>query len=275
MSTIKAGVIGHPIAHSLSPLIHNYWLRQHGIDATYDAVDIAPENLRRGIDDMIARGYRGFNVTIPHKQAVMSLCDSIDETAQRIGAVNTVVVREGGVLHGMNTDSYGFVENIRQTIRDIDLQGKAALVLGAGGAARAIVHGLLALGIGDIRLANRTREKAQDIAADFPVQVIDWESRAAAAADIAALVNTTALGMAGQPALEFDMGQLPTQALVCDIVYRPLQTDLLKTAAQRGNQIVTGIGMLLHQARPAFREWFGVLPEVDAQLQQKILEELK
>jgi len=271
VAKIKACVIGHPVGHSLSPLLHNHWIKQHGFPAEYSAVDIAPGQLSDGVQRLINENYIGFNVTLPYKQDIIELCDSIDETARRIGAVNMVVVRENGKLRGFNTDSFGFVENILQEAGDVNLRGGTALVLGAGGAARAIVHGLLGLGLREIRIANRSRGKAEEIGATFPIKTVDWQDREEAAQGAAILVNTTALGMAGQPELGFDLQHLPATALVCDIVYKPLETALLKAAKARGNPIVTGIGMLLHQARPAFREWFGIMPEVDGELRQKIL----
>ena len=272
---IKAGVIGHPAGHSLSPLIHNYWIRYYGFPGIYGIVDIMPDDFENGVRRLIEDGYIGFNVTIPYKQKIMALCDSVDETARRIGAVNTVIVDEAGRLRGINTDSYGFVENILTSDIPCDLKGAKALVLGAGGAARGIVHGLSRMGVEEITITNRTRQKAEEIATTFPVKIIDWTDRAAGLADIGILVNTTALGMEGQPALEIELDNLPPQALVCDIVYRPLQTHLIRDARARHNPVITGIGMLLHQARPAFREWFGVMPEVDKEMEQAVLKGLE
>ena len=269
---IYTGVIGYPVGHSLSPLIHNYWITRHGFDADYAALEILPGTLESSIGHMIEEGYAGFNVTIPYKQEIMALCDSVSDTAGLIGAVNTVVITENGHLKGMNTDSFGFVENIWKAMPHIDFSGRTALVLGAGGAARAVVHGLGRLGVTDIRITNRTRAKAEHIAATFPAQVVDWHERESAADGAALLVNTTALGMDGQEALSFNLTHLPDSAIVCDIVYKPLQTVLLQEAAARGNPVVTGIGMLLHQARPAFKAWFGVMPEVDGTLQEMVLE---
>ncbi len=268
----KVGVIGYPVGHSLSPLIHNHWIRAYGFNAQYEAVEILPEKLEPSVRHMLDQGFIGFNVTIPHKQAIMTLCDTLDEAAQIIGAVNTVCVRADGSLHGMNTDAFGFVENLRQSHPAVDLADGKALVLGAGGAARAIVQGLREMGVKDIVLSNRTRGKAEEIAADFPVSVVPWTQREAAAEVANILVNTTSLGMTGQPDLEFDLAALPPASVVYDIVYKPLYTPLLQQAQRRGNVIVTGIGMLLHQARPAFKEWFGVMPAVDDKLQQKVLE---
>ncbi|MCB9990176.1 MAG: shikimate dehydrogenase [Rhodospirillales bacterium] len=272
-NNIKAGVIGYPLGHSLSPLIHNYWIERYGLHGHYDAIEIVPGRLEQSVNKMIEDGYAGFNVTIPYKQDIMSLCDALSDTAQAVGAVNTVRVGERGRLHGHNTDSYGFAENIRRALPGRSFENKTALVLGAGGAALAVLHALGGMGLGEIRITNRTAEKARRAAQRFGASVINWDRREAAAQDVELLVNTTALGMTGQPELVFDLSHLPPQAAVCDIVYKPLHTDLLRQAQRRGNDIVTGIGMLLHQARPAFEGWFGVLPDVDEALQEKILEQ--
>jgi len=272
---IKTGLIGHPVAHSLSPLLHNHWIKFYGFPALYQAVEIAPGKLDESVRRLVEEGFIGFNVTLPYKQDIIPLCQSIDETARRIGAVNTVVVREDGRLRGLNTDSYGFVENILASDTKKDLYGGSALVLGAGGAARAVVHALLTLGVRDIKIANRTKDKALEIGAVFPSKAVEWAERAKAAEGVSILVNTTSLGMTGQPPLELDLQYLPKDALVCDIVYKPLETELLRNAKARGNPVVTGIGMLLHQARPAFREWFGIMPDVDEEVRQKMLQGLK
>jgi shikimate dehydrogenase len=272
MSFIKCGVIGHPIAHSKSPLIHNHWIAQYGLSGIYDAVDIAPDTLKDGITKLIDAGYAGFNVTAPHKQAVMHLCAEIDDTACAIGAVNTVAIKDG-TLHGFNTDAFGFIENVRQHAFGVDFAARPVVVLGAGGAARAIVYGLLEAGAKEIIVTNRTFEKAQDIAAinkDI-VRAAAWDARAKILEGAGFLVNTTALGMAGKDALEIDLSRLPKDAVVSDIVYAPLMTELLTQADAGGRQIVTGIGMLLHQARPAFEKWFGVLPDVTPALEAKVL----
>lgn len=275
-ASIKACVIGHPVAHSKSPLIHRHWIESYGLSGTYEAVDVSPESLESGIRDLVRKGYAGFNVTIPHKQAVMALCDRLDETARAVGAVNTVVIEQDGSLSGKNTDVFGFVENVRQSVPSVNFRKGPALVLGAGGAARAIVHGLLREGVPEVRLVNRTLSKAEDLALDFPVRVpirvIDWEHRASALEDLSLLVNATSLGMTGQPPLDLPLEGLPKTCLVSDIVYAPLMTDLLTQASGHGNPVVTGIGMLLHQARPAFETWFGVLPDVTEELVKKATE---
>ncbi|PJB72130.1 MAG: shikimate dehydrogenase [Alphaproteobacteria bacterium CG_4_9_14_3_um_filter_47_13] len=265
-----SGVIGFPLGHSLSPFIHHYWIDYYNLSAKYNAVEIPTENFRDSVQKLIDESYRGFNVTLPYKQKIMTLCESLDETAQCIGAVNTIKIDDRGALHGMNTDSFGFAENIKDS--GISLQNKTALVLGAGGAARAVIHGLLSLGIQEIKIANRTREKAVDISRQFPVTVIDWDRREKESAAIDLLVNTTSLGMNGQSALDFDLEYLPLSATICDIVYKPLHTDLLRHAAARGHKVITGTGMLLHQARPAFYTWFGVMPEITDELETGLAE---
>lgn len=269
---MKAGVIGHPITHSKSPIIHQYWLDEYHISGSYEAIDIAPDNLAAEIQRLMAEGYSGFNVTVPHKQAVMALCDGLDETAQKIGAVNVVVIRNKK-LFGQNTDAFGFIQNIMTSQPDFSCDGKTAFILGAGGAARAVIYGLLQAGISRIKIANRTIEKAEELKEFAPdkIDIIDWEDRSKALMDVDLLVNTTSLGMMGKPILEIDLSALPTGALVNDIVYAPLMTDLLVAAEKRGNKIVTGIGMLLHQARPAFAAWTGTMPEVTKELEAQVL----
>jgi shikimate dehydrogenase len=272
MSFIKCGVIGHPIHHSKSPLIHNHWIAQYGLQGEYKAIDIAAENLKDGVQKLIDEGYAGFNVTLPHKQEIFKLCAGVDDTARSIGAVNTVVIKNGE-LHGSNTDAFGFIENVKHQAFGVDFAHKHAVVLGAGGAARAIVHGLIEAGAMKIILTNRTSDKAHEIAQANKniIQVVEWEKRDAALEGAGVLVNTTSLGMKGKDSLIIDISRLPKEATVCDIVYAPLMTDLLQQAEHRGHQIVTGIGMLLHQARPAFEKWFGVLPDVGAELEKKVL----
>ncbi|MCC6597195.1 MAG: shikimate dehydrogenase [Alphaproteobacteria bacterium] len=269
---IKAAVIGHPVRHSKSPLIHNYWIEKYALQGSYEAIDLAPVDLAFGIKRLIEEGYSGFNLTVPHKEAAMGLCNEIEEAALRIGAVNTLVVEETGRIRGLNTDSYGFTANIAQKKPGFFMSGKTALVLGAGGAARAVIDGLRAHEVSRILLTNRTREKALALAAGAQdIEVILWEEKDKALAAVEILINTTSLGMSGQPPLTIDLKHLPAEALVSDIVYAPLMTPLLQEAQMRGNPAVTGIGMLLHQARPAFEAWFGVLPDVDETLERMVL----
>ncbi|MBU6235336.1 MAG: shikimate dehydrogenase [Alphaproteobacteria bacterium] len=269
---MKAGVIGWPISHSKSPLIHGYWLEKFGLSATYEAIAIAPENLKADIERLVKAGYCGFNVTVPHKQAIMPLLDYIRADAERIGAVNTVVINPDGTLEGRNTDAFGFIENLREGAPKHDFKKAPAVVLGAGGAARAVVYALAEAGAPQIRIANRTLVRARELASAFKNCVaVDWEALPEAMEGAGLLVNTTSLGMKGQPPLEVTLNTLPLSALVHDIVYAPLQTELLQSAKQRGHTTVTGIGMLLHQARPAFHAWFGVMPDVDEALRAKVL----
>lgn len=267
---IRAGVIGHPISHSKSPLIHRHWMEKYKIDGDYKAIDIAPDALALGVRDLVRDGYAGFNVTVPHKVAIMELCDEVDATARAIGAVNTVVV-EDGKLYGRNTDAFGFIENLKVMQPDYTFE-RPAMMLGAGGAARAVIYGLLQQGVPHIAICNRSKDKAA-LLRDMDTQrisVVDWDARDQLAG-YGLLVNTTSLGMTGQPPLDVQIHSLPVDAVVYDIVYAPLMTDLLNAAQARGNPVVTGIGMLLHQARAAFEAWTGTLPEVDDALAQKAL----
>lgn len=270
-SPVKTAVIGHPVGHSLSPLIHNHWIATYGLTGTYEAIDIPPDDLAAGVKKLIAEGYAGFNVTIPHKQAIMALCEDIDPTARAIGAVNTVAIK-AGKLTGYNTDAYGFIENIRQQKPGFDFTAGPALILGAGGAARAVAYGLKQASVPEIFITNRTAEKSQKLAKELGLSALEWEKRNDALSNKNLLVNTTALGMNGQPPLKIDLSALPTTALVCDIVYKPLMTDLLTAATTRGHPVVKGLGMLLHQARPAFEYWFKTLPDVTPDLEQKLQE---
>jgi len=270
-----AGVMGWPVSHSRSPRLHGYWLRRYGIDGTYVPLPVAPKNLPAALTALPLLGFRGVNLTLPHKEAAVRLCDVIDGHARRIGAVNTVVVGEGGKLLGGNTDGYGFLENLRQESVWQATDGPAVL-LGAGGAARAIAVALLDAGVSRLRIVNRTIARAEALADALggPVEVIAWEKRSAALRDATLLVNTTTLGMTGAPPLELDLSRLPREAVVNDIVYVPLETQLLAGARARGNPVVDGLGMLLHQARPGFEKWFGVRPAVDAELRAFVLSDL-
>ena len=278
-TTRLAGVIGWPIHHSRSPKLHGHWLARYQIDGAFLPLAVKPERLADAVRGLTALGFQGCNVTLPHKQAVIDLLDRLDDTAGRIGAVNTIIVEPDGSLEGRNTDAFGFMENLRAGAPHWQ-PDRPALVLGAGGAARAVVVGLLEAGCPDLRLTNRTRDRADALRADLhavdpgfaaPIRVVDWSDRGAAGTGIGLLVNTTTLGMTGQPALEIDLSALPHDAVVADIVYAPLVTPLLGTAKARGLHTVDGVGMLLHQARPGFRAWFGVDPVVDAPLRAAVL----
>lgn len=273
-----AGVIGWPIGHSRSPRLHGYWLAQHNINGAYVPLAVAPGGLERAVRALPALGLRGVNVTIPHKEPVLAALDRISPDAQRIGAVNTIVVDEDGKLEGRNTDGFGFLANLREGCPGWTAGAGPAVVMGAGGAARAIVVALLDAGAPEVRLVNRTRNRAESLAIAIKgagtlgaIRLISWEERTRALADAAVLVNTTTQGMSGQPPLDLSLDDLPPTALVTDIVYTPLDTPLLCAARARGNPTVDGIGMLLHQARPGFAAWFGVMPEVTPELRHFVL----
>ena len=259
-----AGVMGWPVAHSRSPRLHGFWLRQHGIDGAYVPLAVRPENLPLALGALSVLGFAGCNLTIPHKEAALDLIDEITPLAARIGAINTVIVKADGTLCGDNTDAYGFIENLRGTVSGFDPATGPAVVLGAGGAARAVCAGLIEAGATEICLLNRTQERAEIVARDLgaALRVEPWSGRGAALQGAALLVNTTSLGMTGQAALDIDLAALPLAAVVNDLVYSPLTTALLGAAAERGNITVGGLGMLLHQARPGFAAWFGVEPDV-------------
>ncbi len=267
-----AGVVGWPVEHSLSPRLHGYWLDHYGVDGAYLPLAVRPDDIAQALEALPAFGFRGVNATVPHKEAALAACHEVDSLARRIGAVNTIRV-EGGRLLGSNTDAFGFLENLKEGTPDWRAEAAPAVVLGAGGAARAVVAGLLDAGAPEVRLVNRTLSRAEAIADALggPVAPVPWDRRGAALAEAGLLVNTTTLGMAGQPPLDLDLSELPADALVTDIVYAPLVTPLLELAMARGNPTVDGLGMLLHQARPGFEAWFGVRPEVTPALRAFVL----
>ena len=256
-----AGITGWPVSHSRSPRLHGFWIERHKVDGAYVPLPIEPRNWTTAIRGLVAAGFAGCNVTIPHKIAAFEICDTVDASARRAGAVNTLVFDDGKIT-GSNTDGLGFLNNVRQ--HGVDPAAGPALLLGAGGSARAIAAVLLDLGV-RVTIANRTRARAEDLAKDLPgLAVIDWESRHAAVADHALVVNTTPLGMGGQGDLPVDLSA--GKPAVADIVYVPLETPLLADARARGLKTVGGLGMLLHQAVPGFHAWFGVEPAVDDEL---------
>jgi shikimate dehydrogenase len=265
----RAGVIGWPVGHSLSPRIHRFWLAELGIRARYEAVVVPPDWLGDTIDGFRAGGWRGFNVTVPHKEAIIPLLDRLDPVAQTIGAVNTVVALGHGLFEGRNSDAPGFLASLTST-QAIEAD-RPAVILGSGGAARAILAALSDAGIREIRIANRDRARAEALAAVFPADVCDWADRAHALESAGLLVNATSLGMNGQPPLDIDLSRLPFSAVVTDIVYRPLVTDLLSRARVRGNITVDGLGMLLYQAVEGFAAWFGATPTVSEELRNHVL----
>jgi len=267
-----AGVIGWPIAQSRSPVLHGHWLAQYGIKGSYLPLPVQPERLADAIRGLRALGFSGCNVTIPHKLDVLKLMDAVDPVAQRIGAVNTIVVQDDGTLSGFNTDAYGFLASLRDVRPDWKASDGPVAVLGAGGASRAVVVALLDDGASEIRLLNRTKARAQELAQIDPsrIRVIEWDMRNDALDGAALLVNTTSQGMIGYPPLDVALDALPTNAMVCDIVYNPLETPLLAAALKRGNTAVDGLGMLLHQAVPAFEAFFGVRPHVSNELRRAV-----
>ncbi len=269
---IKACVIGYPLGYSRSPAIHRHWFRRYGVDGTYDALPVPPDSLRDEIFRLAQQGYAGFNVTIPFKEDVFSLCHTVDDAAKAIGAVNTVVIDRKGQLHGHNTDAYGFAQNLQQTIPNFSWVKDTVLVLGAGGAARAVLQAMKEKRVPNVLVANRTEDKAQQLAQHFGARAVPWDKCSQTMQDVSLLVNTTALGMVGKPPLVLSLDRLAENAVVYDIVYAPLVTPLLHNAVARGNRIVTGIGMLLHQAVPAFEAWTGIRPAVDADLERRVLE---
>jgi shikimate dehydrogenase len=269
--TIKAFVIGHPIAHSRSPLIHGQWLAEHGIDGSYEAIDVAPEALPAFFERLRSGEFAGGNVTIPHKEAVFALCDSVDPLATTIGAVNTLVVRDGRI-HGTNTDYLGFLGNLDASAPGWSDGPNDAVIIGAGGAARAILVALRRRDGGKVHVLNRTLEKAQALVAeiDGPFEAHGFDAFPQLAAHTGLVVNTSAIGMHGSRFDWLDFGLLSKTTLVTDIVYTPLVTPLLADAAAHGLRTVDGLGMLLHQAVPGFEAWFGVRPSVTPALRARI-----
>jgi shikimate dehydrogenase len=267
-----AGLIGWPVAQSRSPLLHGYWLKRYGIAGTYVPMPVRPGQVEVALRGLGALGFAGCNVTIPHKEDAAKLVDRIDPLGKRMGAINLVVVEGDGSLSGTNKDGYGFLENLREAKPDWRADAGPAVVLGGGGGARSVVVSLLDEGAPEVRLANRTRARAEQLKAEFggPVTIVDWAARHDALDGAALLVNTTNQGMVGQPVLDLRLDALPTTALVCDIIYNPLTPPLLAAARARGNPCVNGLGMLLHQARPAFEAWFGVAPEITPELRAEI-----
>jgi shikimate dehydrogenase len=272
-----AGVIGWPVSHSLSPRLHGYWLQEKKIDGAYLPLAIEPDKLKTCLPALRDMGFRGVNLTLPHKILALGLCDEVTAEASEIGAVNTIRFDEGRIL-GSNTDAFGFLESLKEAVPDLTLAGKRALLLGGGGAARAVLAALLGAGIAEVVLCNRSRDKAEYLQAKLSlttkcdVSVKDWAERGQNLDGLDLLVNSTSLGMVGQDPLEMSLEGLSPSALVADIVYRPLETDLLARARARGNACVDGLGMLLHQARPGFAAWFGEEPQVTPELRGFVLE---
>jgi shikimate dehydrogenase len=270
-----AGVMGWPVGHSRSPRLHGYWLAEHGIDGAYVPLPVRPEHFERALRALPVLGFRGANVTLPHKEAALALADRVTPEAKRIGAANTLVIDDRGLIEARNSDAYGFIENLREGAPGWRAQKGPAVVIGAGGASRAVLVALADAGVPEIRLLNRTAHRAEALAAGLggPIRVISWSDRGKALEGAGLLVNATTQGMAGEPALDLALDRLPSDAVVNDIVYVPLETPLLATARRRGNPVVDGLGMLLHQARPGFAAWFGVEPKVTPGLRNYVLQQ--
>jgi shikimate dehydrogenase len=268
-----AGVIGSPIGHSRSPTLHGYWLRRYGIKGFYIPMDVAQADLREALATLPKLGFVGLNVTIPHKETVLSLADIVTDRAALIGAANTLIFRKDGKVYADNTDGSGFIANLRQEAPAWVPTAGPAVVFGAGGAARAIVAALIEVGVPEIRIANRTRARAEALRSDFgaKVHVHDWVQAGNLLDDAATVVNTSALGMIGKPEFRVPLDALNPKALVTDLVYTPLRTSLLDQAEQIGCTVVDGLGMLLHQAAPGFERWFGTRPDVDAATRAAVL----
>jgi shikimate dehydrogenase len=271
----RACVIGWPIAHSRSPLIHNYWLKTYAIDGAYTKEAVRPEDVATFLESLAERGLVGCNVTVPHKEAAFAAADETDASARAVGAANTLWLA-GGKLCATNTDTYGYMTSLGLAAPGWERRDAPVCILGAGGAARAIVHGFLEAGVGEVRVFNRTRARAEALAQQLGprVTVCDWAERTSRARDAAVLVNTTSIGLGGAGALDIDLSRFNADCVVSDIVYVPLETQLLAQARARGLRTVDGLGMLLHQAVPGFERWFGVHPEVTRELRDLLVADI-
>lgn len=268
-----AGVIGSPVAHSKSPLLHRHWLRRYGISGYYVPMDVSQENLRQVIDTMPRMGFVGCNITLPHKVALLDLADLVTDRAALIGAANTLIFREDGKIHADNTDGYGFMENLRQNAPDWKPRSGPAAIFGAGGAARAVITALIDAGVPEIRLTNRTKPRSEALRKEFgaKIQVYDWVKAGNTLDDAATVVNASSLGMVGKAEFRVPLDGLSRDAVVTDLVYAPLETAFMSHAREKGCTVVDGLGMLLHQAVPGFERWFGMRPDVDEQLRAAVL----
>ena len=269
---LLAGVMGWPVLHSRSPLMHNYWMEQQGLAGTYVFLEIKPGELEPALRALYPLGFSGCNLTIPHKLDAMTIVDEVDDVAKKIGAISCVVVGEDGALFGTNNDWLGFLGNLKQQDPGWRADAGPIAVIGAGGGGRAVCYALLREGAGEIRLVNRTREKADTLAAEFggPFNVLPWEERHDALEDVAMVVNVTSQGMVGETALDLRLDRLPAGALAADIIYTPLETPLLAAARARGNRTINGLGMLIHQGPAAWKLWFHVEPTVTAELRERM-----
>jgi shikimate dehydrogenase len=274
--TRLAGIMGWPVAHSRSPVMHGFWLDETGIDGAYLPLPVRPQQIEQALRALPVLGFRGCNLTIPHKQAALAVADRVEPLAHRIGAANTIIVLPDGALEARNTDAFGFRENLREFAADWHCGNGPTVVLGAGGSARAVVAALADAGVPEIRIVNRTRHRAERLRSDLAtgstrISVHSWDQVGAVQRDAGLLVNTTSLGMTGQPPLVLDLTPLPRSAPVVDLVYVPLETGLLAMARHRGHPVVDGLGMLLHQGRPGFESWFGAPVRVSPELRAAVL----
>jgi len=274
--TRLAGIIGWPVSHSRSPLLHGFWLAETSIDGAYVPLPVKPDHLERALRALPVLGFRGCNLTVPHKQAALAVVDRVDSLARRIGAINTVVVAPDGSLEGTNTDAFGFRESLREATPHWQPSSGPVVILGAGGAARAVIVALGDAGAEEIRIVNRTLDRAAAVAADLAtlqtrITIHSWEEVSTVQHQAGLLVNATSLGMVGEPPLTLDLSSLPLSAPVVDIVYVPLETELLAAALRRGHPVVDGLGMLLHQGRPGFEAWFGASVQVTNRLRTAML----
>ena len=269
---LLAGVMGWPVMHSRSPMLHNYWFKQHGLAGTYLPLAIRPEGLAAALRALQPLGFAGCNLTIPHKQEAMKIVDEVDALSRSIGAISCVVVRSDGSLAGTNNDCYGFIHAVKKEQPGWRADSGPIVVIGAGGGSRAVCYGLAQEGAKEIRLVNRTLDRAKGIAEEFggPIRALPWEQRHDALEGVAMVVNTTSCGMVGQGALDIRLDKLSKTALAADIIYIPLETPFLAAARERGNRTVNGLGMLLNQGRPAWKAWFGIEPEVTAELRAMV-----
>ncbi len=268
-----AGVVGTPIAHSKSPLLHRHWLETYGLKGFYVPMEVATGDLELVLRTLPKAGFVGVNVTIPHKETVLKIADDVSERASRIGAANTIVYRGDGTIQADNTDGYGFLQNLQEGAPDWRANERPALILGAGGAARAVIVALLDAGVPEIMLTNRTRARAENLQSVFGkrVRVIDWENADGNVGSAGLVVNSSSLGMVGEPPLPMTWDNLRSETVVTDLVYNPLRTALLETAAAKGCRTVDGLGMLLHQGVPGFESWFGIRPKVTAATRKAVL----
>jgi shikimate dehydrogenase len=274
-----AGIMGWPVAHSRSPALHGFWLDEAGIDGAYVPLPVKPDRIAEALRALPVLGFRGCNLTIPHKQSALAVVDRVDPQARRIGAVNTVIVAPDGSLEALNTDVFGFRENLREAVPGWDPAAGPAVILGAGGSARAVVAALTEAGVPEIRIVNRTLARAEAVARDLTtptarITVHSWNEAGDVQHDAGLLVNTTSLGMTGQPPLVINLTRLPRPAPVVDIVYVPLETGLLAAARELGHPVVDGLGMLLHQGRPGFEAWFGAAVGVTPRLRAAVMASL-